>query len=66
MNKKSEFNLSEKIHLVVREEGIPDYYAIPEEDVKEFIKQTIEDIEGGYEGEELINRIKKRAGEKLK
>ena len=35
-------------------------------DIKEFIRQTIDDIEGGFEGKELINRIKNRAGEKLK
>ena len=34
-------------------------------DVKEFIKETLDDIEGGYEGVELMERIKKRAGEKL-
>jgi len=33
--------------------------------LKEFIKETIEDVEGGYEGVELIDRIKNRAGEKL-
>jgi len=35
------------------------------EDVKDFIKETLSDIEGGYEGEELLVRIRKRAGEKL-
>jgi hypothetical protein len=44
------------------EEPVWFYY---EEDVKEFIRETISDIEGGFEGEELLNRIKKRAGEKL-
>jgi len=37
-----------------------------EKDVKEFIKETLEDIEGGYEGEELLQRIRKRAGDELK
>ena len=62
-----EFNLSRKFHFgddgVFQDNG-ERYYL--EEDVKEFIKETISDIEGGYEGEELLSRIKKRAGDKLR
>ena len=55
----SDFNLSEKRRNVL---GV-NY--IMELDVKEFIKETREDIEGGYEGEELLRRFKKRAGDDL-
>jgi hypothetical protein len=47
------------------EERIISGVSYREKDVKDFIKETISDIEGGYEGEELLIRIKKRAGEKL-
>ena len=33
--------------------------------VKEFINWVLGDIEGGYEGVELINRIRNKAGDKL-
>jgi len=33
--------------------------------VRKFIWETLEDIEGGYEGEELLQRIRKRAGSEL-
>ena len=61
-----EINLSEKeIEMECYNQEEEFVKVIRTKYVKEFIKQTIEDIEGGYEGEELLNRIKKRAGEKL-
>jgi len=62
--KTKEESLSKKMKSSSVEEGIGYYFYL--EDVKEFIKETIDDIEGGYEGVELIKRLKKRAGDKLR
>ena len=51
-----EFNLSKKRNHSEFDKG---WYW--EKDIKEFIKEIIKDIEG----EELLNRFKKRAGDKL-
>jgi hypothetical protein len=59
----TEQTLSDKIFASYQVEEMRQI--IPLEDVKDFIKETLSDIEGGYEGEELLVRIRKRAGEAL-
>ena len=61
-----DFNLSEEIWDINYENcRFVSGKMLPLKEVKEFIKETREDIEGGYEGEELLRRFKKRAGEDL-
>lgn len=58
--KIEEFNLSKWI--VITPQG-DEALLLPY--IKEFIEEIIEDIEGGFEGVELIERIKNKAGDKL-